>query len=215
MFPLLRSLTVRYLLQKWDRSVLVALSIALGVATLVSTRLLNQCVEAAALDSTVPADVADLYADNGEIGVDWAVAEDLKAARIPGVRRVQPFVVVRVVMPEIGDRSAVVFGSDLSARESDARNADFLKVKFTPINPIAFAGRWIAMSRSLYEARKSVGKSDTDSVEIRYTNVTEKFLLAGVIDVANDSPIAPFARNMLAMEIKTAARLHRRPGADP
>src|SRR5262245_59558572 len=198
MFPLLRSLTVRYLLQKWDRSVLVALSIALGVATLVSTRLLNQCVEAAALDSTVPADVADLYADNGEIGVDWAVAEDLKAARIPGVRRVQPFVVVRVVMPELGDRPAVVFGSDLStAGESDARNADILKFKFTLVNPFAFTGRWVAMGRRLYEARKLAGKADTDPVEIRYTNVAEKFLLAGVIDVANDSPIAPFAANML------------------
>jgi putative ABC transport system permease protein len=215
MFPLLRSLTVRYLLQKWDRSALVALSIALGVATLVSTRLLNQCVEAAALDSTVPADVADLYADNGEIGVDWGVAEDLKAARIPGVTRVQPFVVVRVVMPELGDRSAVVFGSDLSgAAESDARNADILKITFTPINPYALTGRWVAMSRRLYEARKLAGKADTDPVEIRYTNVTERFVLAAVIDVAKDSPIAPFATNMLAMDVKTAARLHRRPGAD-
>src|SRR5262245_2429802 len=216
MFPLLRSLTVRYLLQRWDRSALVALSIALGVATLVSTRLLNECVEAAALDSTLPADVADLYADNGEIGVDWAVADDLKAARIPGVRRVQPFVVVHVEMPEVDSRSAVVFGSDLSAAtESDARNADILKLKFTPINPFAFTVRWIAMGRRLYEARKRAGKADTDPVEIRYTNVTEKFLLAGVIDVAHDSPIAPFAANMLAMDIKTAARLQRRPGADP
>src|SRR5262249_58549877 len=113
MFPLLRSLTVRYLLQRWDRSALVALSIALGVATLVSTRLLNECVEAAALDSTLPADVADLYADNGEIGVDWAVADDLKAARIPGARRVQPFVVVPVEMAEVASRSAVLFRDGL------------------------------------------------------------------------------------------------------
>src|ERR671930_1200272 len=98
MFSLLRSLTVRYLLQKWDRSALVAASIALGVATLVSARLLNQCVEAAALDTTVPADVADLYVDNGEAGVDRAVVDELRAAALPRVERVEPFVVLRVTM---------------------------------------------------------------------------------------------------------------------
>src|SRR5262249_10245174 len=99
MFPLLRSLTTRYLLQKWDRSALIALSIALGVATLVSARLLNLCVEAAAYDTTIPADVAGLYVQNGEPGVDWQVVDDLRAAHIPGVERVEPFVVLRVVMP--------------------------------------------------------------------------------------------------------------------
>jgi len=90
MFPLLRSLTTRYLIQKWDRSALVAISIALGVATLVSARLLNLCVEAAAYDTTIPADVAGLYVQNGEAGVDWQVVNDLRAARIPGVERVEP-----------------------------------------------------------------------------------------------------------------------------
>src|SRR3954469_7120873 len=96
MFPLLRSLTVRYLLQKWDRSLLVALSIALGVATLVSSRLLNQCVDAAALDTTIPLDQADLYVTAGEQGVDSALADRLKTAGIPGLDRVERFVHARV-----------------------------------------------------------------------------------------------------------------------
>src|SRR5829696_7306399 len=110
MFSLLRSLAARYLIQKWDRSALVAASIALGVATLVSSRLLNECVEAAAYDTTVPADTAGLYVQNGEVGVDWQVFVDLRAAAIPGVQRVEPFVHLRVVLPEIDQRPAVVFG---------------------------------------------------------------------------------------------------------
>src|SRR3954471_16614142 len=115
MFPLFRSLAARYLLQKWDRSLLVALSIALGVATLVSSRLLNQCVDAAALDTTIPVDVADLYVNNGEPGADWAVADDLRAAHVPGVQRVERFVHARVDMPQLKDRRAVLFGQDLTA----------------------------------------------------------------------------------------------------
>src|SRR5262245_50634764 len=117
MVPLQRSLTARYLLQKWDRSALVALSIALGIATLVSTRLLNQCVEAAAYDTTVPADVAGLYVQNGEAGVDWNVADDLRAAAIPGIERVEPFVHLRVDLPELDHRPAVIFGRGSSKSE--------------------------------------------------------------------------------------------------
>ena len=46
--PLYRLLSLRYLVHRWDRAALVVASIALGVATLVSTRILNQCIEAAA-----------------------------------------------------------------------------------------------------------------------------------------------------------------------
>jgi len=216
MFPLLRSLTFRYLFQKGGRSALVAVSIALGVATLVSARLLNQCVEAALFDSTVPADVADLYVENGEAGVDWTVYTDLRAARVSGVKRAQPFVVLRVVLPELDDRSAVIFGTDLSGEAvADVKDPDSLKLTFTLVNnPLALVGRPVAMSRRLYEERKRAGKADTDPIAVRYTNVTETFHLAAVIDVPKDSPIAPFATNLLAMDVTTAARLTRRPGAD-
>src|SRR5687767_3582250 len=139
MFPLFRSLTVRYLLQKWDRAALVALSIALGVATLVSARLLNQCVEAAALDSTVPADIAHLYVDNGEAGVERAIVNDIQKAGVPGVERAEPFVVARVILPDLGNRYAVVFGLSVAGRSaSDARHAEKLKVSVAPVaNPAA------------------------------------------------------------------------------
>jgi len=226
MFPLLRSLTARYLLQKWDRAVLVAISIALGVATLVSARLLNLCVEAAAYDTTIPVDVADLYVQNGEAGVDWQVVDDLRAASVPGIKRVEPFVQLRVALPELDQRPAVVFGIDIQGRAGKGMpDAGELRLNLTRVdNPVAFAvlplqdgrlvpiGRPVAMCRRLYDERRSRGKADTDPVEIRYTNVRESFHLAYVIDVPKDSPLAPFAENLLVMDATQAAMFSRRPG---
>ena len=64
-----RLLALRYMLHRWDRAALIVVSIALGVATLVSARILNQCLEAAAQDTTTPVGGADLYVTNGEAGV--------------------------------------------------------------------------------------------------------------------------------------------------
>ena len=60
-----RLLALRYLLQRWDRAALIVASIALGVATLVSARILNQCIEAAAQDTTTPGASAELSVSNG------------------------------------------------------------------------------------------------------------------------------------------------------
>ena len=92
MFSLVRSLTLRYLIQKWDRSLLVAISIALGVTMFVSSRLLNQCTEAAARDTTIPIDVADLYVTSGEHGVDWGIADEIRKARSAELPAADPLV---------------------------------------------------------------------------------------------------------------------------
>ncbi|MCU0703002.1 MAG: hypothetical protein MUF18_03325, partial [Fimbriiglobus sp.] len=67
MLTVFRLLSLRYLVQRWDRSALIVLSIALGVATLVSTRILNQCLEAAAANTTTPLKVGDLSVTNDEL----------------------------------------------------------------------------------------------------------------------------------------------------
>ena len=64
-----RVLSRRYLLHRWDRALLIVASIALGVATLISARILNQCIEAAAQDTTAPGAAAELSVTNGEAGV--------------------------------------------------------------------------------------------------------------------------------------------------
>ncbi len=211
MFSLYRSLVLRYLWQRWDRGLLVALSIALGVATLVSAQLLNKCVELAAMDSTVPADVADLYISNGEIGVPWGIVDEVKAANLPGVRRSDPFIIDRVTLPEINGRSGILFGTSLSDRsEADAGAADKLKITFQLVNnPLALFGKPIALSRRLYDERRKLGKADTDPVEVRYTNTVQKFNLIAVIDVPKESPVAPFAESLVAMDVRQAASLLR------
>src|SRR5437868_1376716 len=48
LFTLFWTVSRRYLGQRWDRAGLIVASIALGVAMLVSTQLLNKCLDAAA-----------------------------------------------------------------------------------------------------------------------------------------------------------------------
>ena len=70
MFMVFRLLSLRYVLKKWDRAALIVASIALGVATLVSTRILNQVIQEAAANTTTPLGLGDLFISNGENGVD-------------------------------------------------------------------------------------------------------------------------------------------------
>ncbi|HEV2945828.1 MAG TPA: FtsX-like permease family protein [Gemmataceae bacterium] len=110
MFSLYRTLSLRYLEQRWPRAVLVVASIALGVATLVATRALNQSMTEAVRGATAPlAGVADLHVSNGESGVPISLATEL--SQIEGVRRVEPVVVGRVRMPDLeNQRQALLLG---------------------------------------------------------------------------------------------------------
>ena len=74
-----RLLAMRYIRHRWSRAAMIVVSIALGVATLVSARILNQCFEAAALETKTPLGGADLYITNGEAGVLRSLADELRA----------------------------------------------------------------------------------------------------------------------------------------
>jgi putative ABC transport system permease protein len=88
----------------------VVASIALGVATLVATRALNQSMTEAVRGSTAPlAGVADLHVINGDSGVRQSLATAL--AKIEGVRDVEPVVVGRVRLPDLeNQRQALLLG---------------------------------------------------------------------------------------------------------
>jgi putative ABC transport system permease protein len=103
MLPLLRTLTFRYLGQRPTRSVLIVLSIALGVAALVATRALNQTMGQSAQGAMTPfVEVGDLVVVNGQAGLPAAVAGDLRKAKIEGLKEVCPLVFGRatLVLPE-------------------------------------------------------------------------------------------------------------------
>jgi putative ABC transport system permease protein len=122
LFALIRTVSIRYLAKRWDRAALIVASIALGVAMLVSTQLLNRCLEAAAMESVNPgSEPADLaVTSNRRVRLDLLPA--LRA--IPGVASAQPFILERVVLPDQGNRKVVLIGLDLvdlSRQHADGR----------------------------------------------------------------------------------------------
>src|SRR6185437_8094698 len=120
MLALHRSLSVGYLRLHPTRAVLIVLSIALGVATLVATRMLNQSVSKEAPEAVNPmAKIADLVVMNAQTGVPRDLARELKEAGIPGLRDAEPIVLGRITLPQLdkNGRSVWLFGLDWSSPE--------------------------------------------------------------------------------------------------
>jgi putative ABC transport system permease protein len=147
MFALHRSLSVGYLRLHPTRAVLIVLSISLGVATLVATRMLNQSINREAPEAVNPmAKIADLVVMNAQTGVPRDLARQIKEAGIGGVREAQPVVLGRVTLPQLdkSGRSVWLFGLDWSSQElreagSGAGNSWGVEVHWTQ-DPTAPAG---------------------------------------------------------------------------
>jgi putative ABC transport system permease protein len=226
-----RLLALRYVLQRWDRAAIVVVSIALGVATLVSARILNQCIEAAAQETTTPGASAGLYVTNGEAGVLRSVSDELRAADIPGVRSVQPLIFDRVTLPDLDGRVSILVGAEVSSQLLTRDNA--LKVKVTPLaaapklqllpvwaaiaeGDFTKAGQlWdripaklVMVSRPVYDEwmRRSEGKKP---FVVRYAMRDVECLPVGVVDFEPDSPLAPLGKNFIGMSVGQALQVVR------
>jgi putative ABC transport system permease protein len=115
MFSLYRTLSWRYYRKHWLRTLLVIASIALGVATLVATRALNQSMNLAGREAVSPlAGLADLHVDNGEAWVRRDLCDRLRT--IPGVRLAEPIIIERVLLPDLGNRSVMLLGVGVNER---------------------------------------------------------------------------------------------------
>ncbi len=117
MLSLHRSLSVGYLRLHPTRAVLIVLSIALGVATLVATRILNQSLGRQAPEAVNPmAKLADLVITNAQTGVPRAWADDIDKAGISGVEEAMPVVLGRITLPQLDKkgRSVWLFGIDVA-----------------------------------------------------------------------------------------------------
>src|SRR4051794_1067070 len=96
------------------RTALMVLSIALGVAAWITTRALDQTLGTTLRQSATPlAGLADLQVSNGDLGIPRDLAGRL--ATIEGVRSVRPVLIQRVLLPDLGGRSAVLVAVDLAA----------------------------------------------------------------------------------------------------
>ena len=212
--PLYRLLSLRYLLHRWDRAGLIVASIALGVATLVSSRILNQCLESAAATSTTPLGVGDLFVTNGELGVYRSVVDDLRAANLPGVKSVQPLVVERVYLPDQDNRAAVLVGAELSLQMVNADNP--LGVRFTETlernwttAKLAVTRRLVVLSKPVYDEWAARRADPTAPFVVKYGARQVECLPLGYIEFDADSPVALLGRNIVGMEIGQAARFAR------
>ena len=120
MFTMQRTLSLGYLRQRWIRALLVVLVIALGVATVVSTRILNQNLNSAAQSSINPfSGLFDLVIANGQSGVPSNLAKQLNPANaesasspLAAIESLHPFVFGRLAVPRLDNRSVMVIGLD-------------------------------------------------------------------------------------------------------
>ena len=210
MFPVFRSLSLRYLRLRWERAILVVISIALGVAAYVSTRILNQCLEAAAHDTMTPIAMADLYATNGEIGVQRSAVDDITRAEIPGVEAVVPMVFEQVRMMEFGGKNGrvvLLVGADLrqmAGVKSEERKA--LRPRFINFGAFAF-GNGIMISEMLHAERIAAGIGDDQPVRLRYANREMAFFLGGVLVVDKTGTASSFERNLIGVDLNAALQL--------
>jgi putative ABC transport system permease protein len=209
--PLYRLLSVRYLVHRWDRAGLIVASIALGVATLVSTRILNRCLETAAHQSMTPLGVGDLLVSNGDLGVPRAVADDLKAANIPGVKTVQPLVVDKVFLTGLDNRPAVLIGAELASQFSADGNP--LGVRFTETIEkdwatarLAVTRRLIVLSKPVYDDWVARRADKSAPFVVRYATRTVDCLPVGYIEFDDASPVGALGRTVIGMELGQAAR---------
>jgi putative ABC transport system permease protein len=204
---LYRLLSIRYLFHRWDRAALIVASIALGVATLVSARILNAMVETATTQTTTPIGVGDLFVSNGELGVPRTVADDLDRAALAGVESVQPLVVERVTLPLL-DRPAVLVGAELSAQLLREDNKLGVTVHATGAFNL-FGGRLVSVSRPVYDAWQQIGAKKNDPFPVKYGTKQLDCVVVAVFDVADDSPLAGLGANVVGMELGQAARFLR------
>jgi putative ABC transport system permease protein len=210
MFPVFHSVSLRYLRLRWERAVLVVFSIALGVATLVSTRILNQCLEASAHDTESPILMADLYVSNGEIGVRTEVADDIKRANLPGVEAVVPMIFEQVRLTDIGGtngRVAILFAvdmKDLAGLKGEGKKP--FELHFLDLKS-AREGTGIFISESLYKERRAAGFADDAKVKVSFADREQEYPLAGFLEVKDDGKAASFQRNLVALDLKPALRL--------
>ncbi len=112
MLSLYRTLSLRYLGQRWLRAVLIVACIALGVGTLVATRALNETMATAARAATNPmGGLADLVVNNGELPISESIADELAA--IPEVEVARPCIFKNIQLADGDERIILLMGFDL------------------------------------------------------------------------------------------------------
>ncbi len=202
MLSLYRTLSFRYWNRCRFRGTLILLSIALGVATCVTTSVLDANLETAFQRSATPlGGFADLYVSNGDAGVPRALADEL--AEVPGVRGVQPLVIQRVALPELGYRSALLLGVDVNSEEESSpwtvttrelTSRDFSRT-------VIFRQKTVLVGQELEQALPR----DGETVQVLIGGQTNYLRRVGIVSAREKSAGLP--GNLLVLSCADAAAL--------
>src|SRR5262249_53241951 len=139
MFSLHRTLSLRYLLRRLTRTLLVILVIALGVGMLVATRCLNDNLTQQAHGAVTPlAGLGEVLVTNGELGVPRELADELRQAAIPGVKTIHPLVLARVAVADLDNRPALLVGVDMADMQAAEGSENALGLEQSLLTPSIF-----------------------------------------------------------------------------
>jgi putative ABC transport system permease protein len=200
LFARFRTVSTRYLWKRWNRAGLIVASIALGVGMLVTTQLLNRCIDAAASESASPGvETADLVVTANR-RVQLGLVPKLR--NVPGIKAVSPMLVDRVVLPGFGNRSAVLIGLDVAAGKATNENSFQAQLNIT--NPLAWvSGRGVVIGQDLASVMSPDGRP-TRPFEIRCGGRLHKLEPVGAVQLQGKA--AKLGGFLLVMDVYQAAR---------
>ena len=205
MSTLLRYFSLRYLRRHPVRVFLSVMSVALGVALFASIDVSNSSTEAA-FRRTVTA-----LAGNAKLQVvksrSFGVEEEIlkKIDGLPGLQAA-PVLQLSATVPGSPD-GLLLLGLDFS-REASFRLWDVAEGEKPQINPLAFLGDVILISRS-FAARRNLRIGGGFKID---TPTGPRPVMIGAI-FKDEGPAEIFGGNIAVMPLKTAQRLFRRAGS--
>jgi len=199
---------IGYLRQRWDRALLIVASIGVGVAMLVSTQLLSEGLDTAASESVTPGSTAAdlLITNNRKVRLDLVEA----IRKVPGVADAQPVLVERVVLPDYGNRTAILIGLEarLGGPVVAERNPFAATIEIT--NPLAWlSGRAAVLGHELAKVVVPDGRP-TQPVSVRAGGRVHSIVPAGVVTLGG--PAAKLGGFLIVMDVRQAASLLNQDG---
>lgn len=203
MLSLWRSLGLGYLQRRPLRSLLVAFSIALGVATLVATQSLRRGI---VLGKRDPFSLGEVVVTNGRAGISPELEREIRDAGMDGIASVHPLVIGRALAETVPPRSVMIVAAD-------APDAD-------PARSLAGEGLEISLTASaegvlglLSGSPAVLGDAVADSVAgkpffLRVAGVRARVSPVGRFTVTNPSHrMAGIVGNIVAMPRAAASAL--------
>jgi putative ABC transport system permease protein len=186
--------------------------LALGVATLVATRSLSQSMTMAAREALTPlaGAVGDLLVTNGELGVPRELIAALRDNPVPGVQAVRPLVLHRVVLPDLGNRPALLVGVEIDSPESAAAADNPWGVEYQmTTRPLALPRGFPAFVGAALAADLPGGIVE---FKVRCNGQVKSLSGFGTVRVRDAaSPAAVLGGNILFLRLADAAKVLGRP----